>query len=122
MLSRQIAPLLRKFRKVSAYFTIANLDPSRRKYGSRVQCRVGDRSHHRNSDGLRSNFHLLAFARVILKFFRLGHALYCQLPIACPDLLRCMSQLVAHRDSSLHRTGSVAIGGTADMRAGLGEF
>ncbi len=83
MLSRQVAPLLPKFRKVSAYFTIANLDPSRRKYGSRVQCRVGDRSHHRNRDGLRSNFHLLAFARVILKFFCLGHALYCLLPIAC---------------------------------------
>src|SRR5260221_5529564 len=89
MLSRQVAPLLPKFRKVSAYFTIANLDPSRRKYESRVQCRVGDRSHHRNRDGLRSNFHLLAFARVILKFFRLGHALYCLLPIAyCLSLLK----------------------------------
>jgi len=29
-----------------------NFDPSRRKYGSRVQCRVGDRSQHRNRDGL----------------------------------------------------------------------
>ena len=41
-------------------YGITNLDPSRRKYGSRVQCRVGDRSQHRNRDGLRPNLHLLA--------------------------------------------------------------
>jgi ParB-like chromosome segregation protein Spo0J len=39
---------------------ITNLDPSRRKYGSRVQCRVGDRSQHKNRDVLRPNLHWLA--------------------------------------------------------------
>ncbi len=47
-------------RPVQIGMGVTNLDPSRRKYESRVQCRAGDRSEHRNRDGLRPNLHLLA--------------------------------------------------------------